>query len=338
MDEALSHYLRALSDPEIPVSISDVEKLMKEYPFFTLPAVTLLQREGQAIPADTRRRLMEQVALNTPEPSGLAMLTDSDAPTWANFYPAEKKKPVSTEDVIDTFLATYGHSSPKEDALLERLIFNPPADYSAILANGDSDALPAAPSAADNSQDALINAFILKNSGHDASAGTSSDIPADNPASTVEPVSSEAPVPSVEATFPDEVTPPGETAPAGTPLTAPAATAVSGAAETAPAQETTPDATASPVSAEDSQPSAPVPSDHPTPVTESNADTSLSESLAKIYIRRRRYDKAFEIIHNLSLKNPKKSVYFADQLRFLRKLMLISGTNGQLASDSGSKE
>lgn len=322
MDEALSHYLRALSDPEIPVSISDVEKLMKEYPFFTLPAVTLLQREGQAIPADTRRRLMEQVALNTPEPSGLAMLTDSDAPTWANFYPAEKKKPVSTEDVIDTFLATYGHSSPKEDALLERLIFNPPADYSAILANGDSDALPAAPSAADNSQDALINAFILKNSTHDIPAGTPSDIPADNPASTVEAASSEASAPSVEATPSDEVTPSGETA---------------------PAPETTPDATAATEPAEDSQPSAPVPSapvpsDHPTPVTESNADTSLSESLAKIYIRRRRYDKAFEIIHNLSLKNPKKSVYFADQLRFLRKLMLISGTNGQLASDSGSKE
>lgn len=284
MDEALSHYLRALSDPEIPVSISDVEKLMKEYPFFTLPAVTLLQREGQAIPADTRRRLMEQVALNTPEPSGLAMLTDSDAPTWANFYPAEKKKPVSTEDVIDTFLATYGHSSPKEDALLERLIFNPPTDYSAILADGDSDALPAAPAAADNSQDALINSFILKNSTRDTIKNSAQDTPADaspdTTASSVETVSSATPAPS----------------------------------------------------------GIPTPSDHPTPVTESNADTSLSESLAKIYIRRRRYDKAFEIIHNLSLKNPKKSVYFADQLRFLRKLMLISGTNGQLASDSGSKE
>lgn len=284
MDEALSHYLRALSDPEIPVSISDVEKLMKEYPFFTLPAVTLLQREGQAIPADTRRRLMEQVALNTPEPSGLAMLTDSDAPTWANFYPAEKKKPVSTEDVIDTFLATYGHSSPKEDALLERLIFNPPADYSAILANGDSDALPAVSASADNSQDALINSFILKNSTRDTIKNSAQDTPADGSpdttASSVETVSSATPAPS----------------------------------------------------------GIPTPSDHPTPVTESNADTSLSESLAKIYIRRRRYDKAFEIIHNLSLKNPKKSVYFADQLRFLRKLMLISGTNGQLASDSGSKE
>ncbi len=49
----------------------------------------------------------------------------------------------------------------------------------------------------------------------------------------------------------------------------------------------------------------------------------LSESLAKIYIRRGRYSKAYEIIHSLSLNFPEKSVYFADQLRFLQKLMLI---------------
>lgn len=33
MNEPLSHYLRTLSDPEIPVGLSDVERLMKEYPF-----------------------------------------------------------------------------------------------------------------------------------------------------------------------------------------------------------------------------------------------------------------------------------------------------------------
>lgn len=50
----------------------------------------------------------------------------------------------------------------------------------------------------------------------------------------------------------------------------------------------------------------------------------LSESLAKIFIRRGRYEKAFEIIHSLSLNYPEKSVYFADQLRFLQKAILIS--------------
>ena len=54
-----------------------------------------------------------------------------------------------------------------------------------------------------------------------------------------------------------------------------------------------------------------------------DADSSLSESLAKIFIRQHRYDKAYEIISQLSLNFPKKSVYFADQLRFLKKLMFI---------------
>ncbi|MCM1336479.1 MAG: hypothetical protein NC187_05525 [Candidatus Amulumruptor caecigallinarius] len=50
----------------------------------------------------------------------------------------------------------------------------------------------------------------------------------------------------------------------------------------------------------------------------------LSESLAKIFIKRGKYEKAFEIIHSLSLNYPEKSVYFADQLRFLQKAILIS--------------
>lgn len=47
----------------------------------------------------------------------------------------------------------------------------------------------------------------------------------------------------------------------------------------------------------------------------------LSESLAKIFIRQKQYERAFEIISQLSLKYPEKSVYFADQMRFLRKVI-----------------
>ncbi len=59
----------------------------------------------------------------------------------------------------------------------------------------------------------------------------------------------------------------------------------------------------------------------------SDADAPLSESLAKIYIQQGRFDKAYEIIYQLSLNFPKKSIYFADQLRFLRKAMLIAEAN-----------
>lgn len=65
--------------------------------------------------------------------------------------------------------------------------------------------------------------------------------------------------------------------------------------------------------------------------TESHQHALLTESLAKIYIKKGRYAKAFEIIHSLSLKYPEKSCYFADQLRFLHKLMLIQELHQQKA-------
>jgi hypothetical protein len=51
-------------------------------------------------------------------------------------------------------------------------------------------------------------------------------------------------------------------------------------------------------------------------------DSYFTETLAIIYIKQRRYEKALEIIKNLSLKYPEKNVYFADQIRFLEKLII----------------
>lgn len=56
-------------------------------------------------------------------------------------------------------------------------------------------------------------------------------------------------------------------------------------------------------------------------VSEPSEDDLLTESLAKIYIKQKRYEKALEIIKSLSLKYPKKSVYFADQIRYLELLI-----------------
>ena len=57
--------------------------------------------------------------------------------------------------------------------------------------------------------------------------------------------------------------------------------------------------------------------------TEETAEEGyLTMTLAKIYIRQQRYEKALEIMRKVSLNNPKKSAYFADQIRFLQKLIV----------------
>lgn len=50
-------------------------------------------------------------------------------------------------------------------------------------------------------------------------------------------------------------------------------------------------------------------------------EDSFTDTLAKIYLKQKRYDRALEIFKGLSLKYPEKNVYFADQIRFLEKLI-----------------
>ena len=280
MNEDLRQLIDTLRRPQSPLPAQAALRLSRAYPFFTLPAVTALRHHRQELDPDTRRELMQQIALNAPDPATLRLLTDPQRDSWADFYPT-RPATVTTDDAITTFLNTYGHSSPAEAALLERLIFNPTPDYSSILSREEEDSLPQEVDPADDSQDALINAFILQSK----ASGTQW-----HPA----PVE---PEPEPETSIPSGPQ--------------------SGQPRTAEPQPQTARHTPEP-------PTELNPADHPRELKPDTiaADTSLSESLAKIYIKQKRYDKAFEIIHNLSLNNPKKSVYFADQLRFLRKLML----------------
>ena len=57
-------------------------------------------------------------------------------------------------------------------------------------------------------------------------------------------------------------------------------------------------------------------------IDESSDENYFTETLAKIYVKQQRYDKALEIIKKLNLKYPKKNAYFADQIRFLEKLII----------------
>ena len=58
-----------------------------------------------------------------------------------------------------------------------------------------------------------------------------------------------------------------------------------------------------------------------TPQNDKNNEI-LTEIMAGIYIKQGKYENAVKIIRQLSLKYPKKNRYFADQIRFLEKLII----------------
>ena len=253
-----------------PVTPGAAVELSERYPFFTLPAVLALRLTPPAeMERPIRERLMRQIALNSSDPRRAFLMADIDYIEWADFYPIETKE-VTTGDAITKFLETYGHYDPHEEALLERLIFNPTPDYASVLERRDREEHrgltpppPAADSSVTPSQDALINSFILKHLDDESSLLPRDDTP-----------------------LPPPVSDDSNTQPLPTPVMR---------RIEKPAQEHT------------------VPSQAPAPGT---FDSSLSESLAKIYIRQKRYDKAFEIIHTLSLNNPKKSSYLQTNCGF----------------------
>ncbi len=251
MDRDLLDKLKELlADRSLPVDDRWVDDMTAACPYFTLPAAMQLERDP-GLSEERRHMLMQRVALRSACPDMLYRLTEPLGALQSDFYPPSNDKPApTTDEAISMFIDNYGGSDDREEAILERLIFNPTPDYAQILAEEEERSLPSADEAGTGDQDSLINAFILKsrdNTGH----------------------------------FPmtdDEV-----------------------ADVTEHAEE---------VREESIQP--PVQQD----------ESLLSESLAKIYIKQRRYSKAFEIISNLSLKYPEKSIYFADQLRFLQKLII----------------
>ena len=206
-------------------------ELRARYPYFTLPDALMLRRSAEAgLPmpeGEEQKRLLARLALNSCDPAAAGRLARGEEGSVEGFYPpAPEKETPTTESAIDTFLSSYGSRSDEEDALLERLIFNPVPDYALTMEAEEE---------AENS----------------TAEGASAPVP--------------PPVPPTAAA-PAPVRKPRETA---------------------------------------------------------GSQDLLSESLAKIFIKTRRYDKAYEILERLSLEFPEKSRYFADQLRFLRKLILI---------------
>ena len=71
-----------------------------------------------------------------------------------------------------------------------------------------------------------------------------------------------------------------------------------------------------------------------TPVVEVEEEPAeeeyFTETLARIYIKQGRYQKALDIIQRLSSNFPEKNAYFADQIRFLEKLIINSKKDSKL--------
>ena len=78
-----------------------------------------------------------------------------------------------------------------------------------------------------------------------------------------------------------------------------------------------------------------LPQDTQETVNEENTDAEVeeeyfTETLARIYIKQGHYEKALGIIERLSERYPKKNAYFADQMRFLEKLLINSKNNSKI--------
>lgn len=63
---------------------------------------------------------------------------------------------------------------------------------------------------------------------------------------------------------------------------------------------------------------------------EEGEEEYFTETLARIYIKQGRYQRALDIITRLSERYPKKNAYFADQIRFLEKLIKNSKNNSKI--------
>ncbi len=251
-----------LLNPNSTVDRQWVSDMLQSHPCFYLPAALLLKRNQEKIDKNTLQQMRGMVMLNCADRAAIVDFIDPYKAGWDAFYPKEEEKKAPTDQTIDDFIHQFGQtSSPEEDALLERLIFNPvPADY---FSGTDEPIDPSAP------------------------LSLPPELRKDNTSEKRPNIEEQ---PAVEHSEQSKITPQSESSPSVESPTVP-----------------------------EGQDVAPLPTEN---IESGSEESLLTESLVKIFIKRHNYERALDIITRLSLNYPEKSVYFADQKRFLKKLII----------------
>lgn len=263
MTEYDAHILKAMLKGDFSeVTDSWLHEMKARYPFFPVPEALSLRADSAPVDPHERAAAIARIATALGgDGEAVANLVSDEHNEESRLYPedTDPDRP-TTENAIDKFLNTYGNNADNETETLEKLIFNPVADYSQQLAR-EAEALPDVPDPEGNSQDDRINRFILSVNGGSIPETDDEEIPVEAPTSEKDIRNQRKKQNEKKSSL--------------------------------------------------------------TSAEEPAENSMLSESLAKIYIKTGRYERAYEILARLSLAFPEKNAYFADQLRFLRKLMLV---------------
>lgn len=190
--------VRLLENGSDKVDSSWVDEMSRQYPYFTVPALLQVERDN-GMSDERRRKLLRRIALNTPSKDVLYSIVEPMAADIADIYPPDDRPSApTTDEAIDTFIVNYGKPTPREDELLERLIFNPTPDYALLLADEEEHSLPLPEEAAGDSQESMINAFIIKSKENHGHFPATSEESAEKPEYTVIEKTPEEPIQAPE--------------------------------------------------------------------------------------------------------------------------------------------
>lgn len=272
-----------------PLSAATLQQIHERWPWYVYADLQAL--EQGIVSGKEAQELRTRIALAIGDREALMRVLDPDA-DFADFYPDMQPVKLTTNDTIDAFLNRFGTPGDHETDLLTRMIFDSGA-RAPLSEDAAEEAVSAAAEPAPDATATRIDAFL---------------------ATSRQP----ARVPEALRHLEEEAEAPAETpaAAALNTLSSPAASSAQAAAQPSAAKPSAPPLNT--LSSLNSLNSLSAPSAQTRPKA-----SSLSVSLAAMMIKNGNYPKALEIINELNLANPEKSIIFADQIRFLRKLIKI---------------